>query len=190
MVWRSSGALAALVLAVPVAASAQSGPAESGPAQPTLEQRVQRLEDVAAIQRVLVEYSARIDARDFAGYAALFAQDGTWQNGTTVRRGREEIQAMLVGLFGTPEAGFVNAEDYHLVSNPQVDVQGDRATARSRHLLVMRGENGQPQPMLAGLYEDELIREDGGWKILRRVDNPVMPTADEWLKIIAERNAR
>jgi hypothetical protein len=92
-------------------------------------------------------------------------------------------------LFGTPEAGYVNREDYHLVSNPQVDVQGDRATARSRDLLVMRGENGQPQPMLAGLYEDEFVREDGEWKILRRVDHPVMPTAEEWLEIIAERNA-
>jgi ketosteroid isomerase-like protein len=183
MAWRSSCAVAALVLAAPIAASAK----EAAPA--ALEERVQRLEDVAAIQRILVEYSARIDARDFTGYAALFAREGTWQNGATVRRGREEIQAMLVGLFGTPEAGYVNREDYHLVSNPQVDVQGDRATARSRHLLVMRGENGQPQPMLAGLYEDEFVREDGEWKILRRVDHPVMPTAEEWLEIIAERNA-
>jgi SnoaL-like domain len=99
------------------------------------------------------------------------------------------MRRVLVDLYGTPPPGYVNAESFHISSNPQVDVQGDRATARSRHLLVMRGPNGQPTPMLAGRYEDEFIREDGQWKILRRVDYPVMPTSEEWMKIIRERNS-
>ena len=165
------------------------GPAAAA-AAPSTEARLRQVEDQLAIQRVLVEYSARLDARDFAGYADLFAREGTWQNGTTVRHGRAEITQMLVGLFGETPAGFVNREDYHLVSNPQVDVQGDHATARSRHLLLMRGPNGEPTPELAGLYEDEFVREDGQWKILHRVDNPIMPTADEWRKEMAERQAR
>jgi 3-phenylpropionate/cinnamic acid dioxygenase small subunit len=170
-----------------------NAPAAAGPppaAAPTEAARIQKLEDQLAIQRVLVEYSARLDARDYAGYSALFARDGTWQTGTTVRRGPAEIEAMLVGLFGTPPEGFVNREDYHLVSNPQVDVDGDHARARSRHLLLMRGPNGEPTPMLAGLYEDEFVREDGQWKILHRVDNPIMPTAEEWRRVMAERQAR
>jgi hypothetical protein len=69
-------------------------------------------------------------------------------------------------------------------------VQGDRATARSRHLLLMRGEGGSPVPGLTGLYEDEFVREDGEWKILRRVDHPIMPTPEEWRKIMAERQGR
>jgi ketosteroid isomerase-like protein len=152
--------------------------------------RIRALEDQLAIQRIIVEYAARIDAQDFDGYADLFAREGEWRNGATVRKGREEIKALLVGLFGTPPPGFVNMESYHLVSNPQIDVQGDRATARSRHLLIMRGEDGSPVPELTGLYEDEFIREDGQWKILRRVDNPIMPTPDEWRKEMAERQAR
>ena len=159
-------------------------------AAPSEAARLRAVEDQFAIQRILVEYSARLDARDFAGYANLFAREGTWQNGNTVRRGRAEIEAMLVGLFGNPPPGFVNREDYHLVSNPQVDVNGDRATARSRHLLLMRGPDGSPVPELAGLYEDEFIREDGEWKILRRVDNPIMPTPEEWRREMAERQAR
>ena len=54
---------------------------------------------------------------------------------------------------------------------------------------MKRGPDGSPTPTLAGRYEDELIREDGQWKILRRVDFPVMPTAEEWGKIMQARRA-
>ena len=169
--------------------AAGGGPA-AAPAAASSEQRLRQVEDQLAIQRVLVEYGARIDARDYAGYASLFAREGTWQNGATVKKGRAEIEALLVGLFGTPAAGFVNREDFHMVLNPQIDVDGDRAKVRSRHLLVMRGADGSPVPELAGVYEDEFVREDGEWKILRRVDNPIMPTADEWRREMAARRGQ
>jgi uncharacterized protein (TIGR02246 family) len=153
----------------------------------TIEQRLQRVEDELAIRRVLVDYAATQDARDYAGYAALFAKDGEWVNGKSVHKGRAAIQKMLVDLYGPPPPGYVNGESYHITSNPQINVDGNRATARSRHLLVMRGPGGEPTPALAGRYEDELIREDGQWKILRRVDYPVMPTSEEWMKLIRER---
>ncbi len=155
----------------------------------TLEQRLQRVEDELAIRRVLVDYSATQDARDYAGYAALFARNGEWVNGKTVHKGREAIHKMLVDLYGAPPPGYVNSESFHISSNAEINVNGDRATARSRHLLVMRGPNGEPTPALAGRYEDEFIREEGKWKILRRVDYPVMPTSEEWMKFIRERRA-
>ncbi len=166
-----------------------SAPAAAPAAQPTIEQRLQRVEDELAIRRVLIEYSATQDARDYAGYAALFAREGEWVNGRTVHKGREAIHKMLVDLYGAPPSGFVNNESFHISSNPQIEVNGDRAKARSRHLLVMRGPGGVPTPALAGRYEDEFIREDGQWKILRRVDYPVMPTSEEWMKFIRERRA-
>src|SRR5690606_39490202 len=135
------------------------------------------------------DIAVRIGAQDIDGNADLYAREGDGRNLNTLRRGREEIKQLLVGLFGNPPPGFDNMESYHLVSNPQIEVDGDRATARSRHLLIMRGEGGQPVPMLTGLYEDELIRVDGEWKILRRVDNPIMPTPEEWRKVMAERVA-
>lgn len=171
-----------MLIAAPSASLAQT-------AAPTVEQRLQRVEDELAIGRVLVEYAATQDARNYAAYAALFAKDGEWVNGKTVHKGRAAIEQMLVGLYGNPPAGFVNRESYHLTSNPQIDLHGDRASVRSRHLLVLRGPKGEPVPSLAGRYEDEMIREDGAWKILRRVDHPVMPTNDEWMAFIRARNA-
>jgi uncharacterized protein (TIGR02246 family) len=151
--------------------------------------RLQKVEDELAIRRIITDYAANLDAQNFAAYAALFAKDGTWATGTSVRKGPAEIRQMLVGLYGTPPAGFVNAESYHLVSNMAVNVDGDHATARSRHLLILRGPDGHPTPTLAGYYDDDYVREDGKWKILHRVDHPVMPTADEWRKEMAARNA-
>ncbi len=174
---------ALMLLAAPVPAFAQT------PSLKEIAARLQRVEDELAIRRVLVDYAATQDARDYAGYAALFAKQGEWVNGASVYKGPEAIQKMLVGIYGTPPPGYVNAESYHITSNPEVNVDGDRATARSRHLLIMRGPEGQPTPMLAGRYEDQFIREDGKWKILRRVDYPVMPTPEEWRKVMAARRA-
>jgi hypothetical protein len=47
--------LAALLLAAPVAVTAKD-------ARPSLEQRVQRMEDESAIRKVLIEYGAFLDA--------------------------------------------------------------------------------------------------------------------------------
>jgi uncharacterized protein (TIGR02246 family) len=152
-----------------------------------LEQRLLRVEDELAIRRIIVEYAVRLDARDFDGYLDLFAADGIWQVGQTVRRGREDIREMLVGIYGNPKAEPYGYDGFRTVSNVQVEVEGDRATARSRHLTLVRGERGNPTPILSGLYEDEFVRENGAWKILRRVDYPIMPTAEEWRQQMAER---
>ncbi len=48
---------------------------------------------------------------------------------------------MLVDLYGAPSPGFVNCESYHITSNAQIDLQGDRATVRSaRRLKRVFGE--------------------------------------------------
>ena len=177
-----AGILAALASVTPALVAAQA-------TGPTIEQRLRRVEDELAIRRVLVDYAATQDARDYKGYAALFAKNGEWVNGKSVHKGRDAILKMLVDLYGTPPSGYVNNESYHIVTNFQIDVNGDRATARSRHLLILRGSKGEPMPALAGRYEDELVREDGQWKILRRVDYPVMPTGEEWMRFIRERKA-
>src|SRR5690606_7633470 len=115
-----------------------------------LERRLRAAEDILAIQRVLVDYAVDLDARDFGAYLELFAEDGIWQIGDTVRRGRSEIRAMLEGMYGDVEIEPFGYQGFRLIANMQVDVDGDRAVARSRHLSMMRGERGNPQPVLSG----------------------------------------
>lgn len=169
-----------LLTAIPALVLLTAVPAQAEDAQLSLEQRIQRAEDELAIRRLLVDYSWAQDARDFPAFASLFAEEGEWVNGDLVYRGPDAILEMLVGIYGEPDPGYVNRESLHITSNMEVEVNGDRATAHSRHLLIMRGPDGEPTPALAGRYEDELIREDGRWKFLRRVDYPVMPTPAEW----------
>ncbi|HWW64851.1 MAG TPA: nuclear transport factor 2 family protein [Sphingomonadaceae bacterium] len=177
----------ALLLAAALPAHATAQPTRPGL---SAEQRLQRVEDELAIRRLLIDYAWTQDARDYPAYAALFAKNGEWINGSIVRKGPEEIEKMLVGIYGPPPPGFVNRESFHISTNIEIHVDGDRATATSRHLLFMRGPDGRPQPALAGRYEDELIREDGKWKFLRRVDHPIMPTAEEWGKMMQARKPK
>ena len=53
-----------------------AAPGGAAMAQPSLEQRIERLESESAIRRILVDYAAFLDGRDYARYAALFAPDG------------------------------------------------------------------------------------------------------------------
>jgi hypothetical protein len=155
----------------------------------TLEQRVQRIEDETAIRRLIMDYAVFLDARRFDDYVGLFAENGVWKNGPTVKTGRAEIRAMLVGTYGEPKADYVNLDSYRIVHNIEVELHGDHATAKSRQLTIMRGEGGSPTPRLSGIYTDELVRENGEWKFLKRTDQIFMPSAAEWGKQMAELRA-
>lgn len=147
--------------------------------------RLQVVEDDIAIRRLLVDYAAFLDSRDYDRYAALFAPDGTWSSTGGSYEGRGAIRRMLENMLGP--AGQPNHANYHIITNPRIDITGDRATATSRYLFVMRARDGSPTPSLAGIYRDDLVRQNGRWAIRRRVADDVMPTAEEWRKIMATR---
>ncbi len=55
-----------------------------------------------------------------------------------------------------------------------IDAQGDRATALSKWTFV-RVVGNKPSIALAGRYEDELVRQNGRWRFLRRVAPAISP---------------
>jgi hypothetical protein len=64
---------------------------------------------------------------------------------------------------------------WHLITDPQITVHGDRATASSLWMHVRRGEDDHPLLPTLGGYTDELIREDGRWRFLSRTVSPLIP---------------
>jgi ketosteroid isomerase-like protein len=165
--------MAALALGLGLSACAESNAAEAD-----LLQRIRALEDEKAIREVLVQYGEFLDARDYKAYAQLFASDGVWSGGFGTFTGPAAIEAMLKDNMGEQPAGFINKDNFHLNTTMVVHVNGDTATARSRYLFMTRAEGDRPVAALAGRYVDELVRENGQWKIKTRKSHGVIPYRD------------
>ena len=58
---------------------------------------------------------------------------------------------------------------YHLMSNFEIVVHGDTATAWSRWTFIIPNADKKPSFSSGGHYEDSLVRENGHWKFKRRV---------------------
>jgi uncharacterized protein (TIGR02246 family) len=134
--------------------------------------RIQRIEDTAAIERLLLEYGRALDARDFKAYSLLFAKDGVWSGGMGTVQGPAAIQAFMEKAIPGPNA----VHNYHLLSNFVIDANGDTATAWSRWQFVVPGPNNTAAVAQSGRYDDTLVREDGRWKFKKRVASNDIPS--------------
>jgi 3-phenylpropionate/cinnamic acid dioxygenase small subunit len=148
----------------------------------SLEERLTRIEDELAIQRILFDYSLYLDSRDWEGFVSLFAPDGVWSNVEGTYKGREAIMAMLGGPSGGPSEPSRNVNYYHANSNWRIELDGDTASCVSRYLFVLRRDD-RPTSALAGLYRDDFVRTGEGWKIQHRIAEELIPTHAEWEEI-------
>lgn len=131
------------------------------------EARLQRLEDLESIRRLLVDYAKHLDAADYGAYASLFKEDGELTAPIGSARGRAAIRALLEErLAEQPEAPRPTA--LHLVANPDIELDGDRATSRVLWAYVTQDENSRPFILQLGHYDDVLVRTDAGWRFQRR----------------------
>ena len=136
--------------------------------------RLQRLEDTEEIRTLLLDYGRFLDSRDLAAYSRLFAKDGEWVGGFGSVTGPANIQAFMEKNMGT---GPNRRNDYHLLSNFVITVNGDTATAWSRWAFVVPGQSGASMSQ-AGRYDDTLVRENGRWRFKKRVaSNDTAPPA-------------
>jgi hypothetical protein len=136
--------------------------------------RLQRLEDIEEIRTLLLDYGRLLDLRDLAGYSRLFAKDGEWVGGFGSAKGPAEILAFMQKNLGT---GPNRNNSFHILSNFEIEVKGNSATAWSRWTFITPGADGKPVISQAGRYDDILIREDGHWKFKRRSASNDIPVA-------------
>ena len=144
------------------------------PGRTAPQDRLRRLEDLEQIRQLFVEYKTVLDKQDFAAYGALFAADGefiaTPQEGLQQARGPAAIQALVEAMPGSL-LGSAPGDDFHVVINPLIELDADdpdRARAEVTWLYVVKGDDGLPSPAKLGHYDDQLVREDGRWRFLRR----------------------
>jgi uncharacterized protein (TIGR02246 family) len=185
--------LRAALAAVACGAALCGGQAFAQAARPqaalSLEARVQRQEDTEAIRQLLREYGRRLDAGDLDGYANLFATDGEWIGGFGSVKGRAQIAPFMKKNMSTPNPAIEGAaaaaaaprpgpRGVHLMTNEIIEVNGDRATVWSKWTYMSRSADNKPVPLLAGHYDDIVVRESGEWKFLKRVASGDIPYSE------------
>jgi|SRR5581483_9164131 len=136
--------------------------------------RLRVLEAKEEIRNLLQEYRRTLDLRDLRAFSALFASNGTWTGASGEATGPEAIYTMLTAALAE-NPPWPGATLWHLITDPTITVDGDRATADSLWMHVRRGEGDTPLLPTLGRYEDELVVEDGSWRFLRRAVTRLIP---------------
>jgi ketosteroid isomerase-like protein len=139
----------------------------------TLEERVQVLEDRAAIMELIGTYAMGVAHRDREAVLQCFAPDGVFDVGPVQVSGRDQLREFLKDLRpDTPHlAGFDRATgSTPSNSNVRIRCDGDCAHSTSTAVVFHAGSRaGQPIVMVRGTeYEDELARIDGEWLFTSR----------------------
>lgn len=169
-----SCAAVAMLMTVSLARAAEPGQADFD----ALKARVQATEDRQEIAQLVVEYGHLLDTHDLVGYSNLFAKDGEWIGGFGRAKGPKAILAMMNKYIGTAPFDAKNVKGFHLLTNIVIHLKGDHATAWSRIVYMVRNKDDKPSPAMGGHYDDELVRENGHWKFLRRVVMMEIPYQD------------
>ncbi|HVX70620.1 MAG TPA: nuclear transport factor 2 family protein [Mycobacteriales bacterium] len=121
------------------------------------------------IRNLLGRYCERMDAGDFAGLAALFA-DGRLADdaGNVFASGTEQMQAMWESQTkmydGSPRTR-------HITANPVIDVDetAGTATSSSSYVVFQGMADFAFQPIVSGRYADRFARDsDGRWRFIER----------------------
>lgn len=126
-----------------------------------MEKALQKLLDIHAIEQLMVRYADRIDANDPEGAAACYAEDGIGKYWGTFQ-GRQEISEVLLVILS-----MFSTTSHHL-SNIDIDVDGDQATAMSYVYAFHRMADTDEPLHYWGRWVDRLIRTDEGWLFAER----------------------
>ncbi|MCX8071436.1 MAG: nuclear transport factor 2 family protein [Candidatus Binatia bacterium] len=133
-----------------------------------LNTRVQYLEDIGALQRLLIEYSFAADIGDAEALSTMFISDAVYELDELRLEGRQQIVATVVGQRDDP--AFVATA--HTVGPVVIDVDGDRAVGRGYSRLYVAEGDGVTLWRLS-FNRWEFVREQGRWRISRRVTRAV-----------------
>ena len=134
-----------------------------------LEPRLRRMEDVEEIKKLKARYCAACDggwggraSHDTEGILSCFVEDCVWDGGVFGKRESRKALREYYDQNSASEAPLA----YHLLTNPIIDVDGDRATG-NWHLTIMLNTPDRSSILVGGIFDDEYVRTPEGWRIKR-----------------------
>ena len=114
-----------------------------------------------SIQDVLIRYATAIDERDWELLGTCFTEDVAADYGDL---GSWTSRAELASFMDLAHLGFGASQ--HMMSTFAIEVDGDRATARSYvHAVLVLREDPATWYDAVGRYRDRLVLTDDGWRI-------------------------
>lgn len=123
----------------------------------TLEERIQRLEDMEEIRKIMNIYSQSLDKGDKADFMTIWEEDAYLELPSKVTKGKEEIDAW----FDTLMKDVIRM--HHHNTNVVIEVNGESATAVSDVIHYNEyTSNGKPF-LKSGIYRSEFSKKSGRW---------------------------
>jgi uncharacterized protein (TIGR02246 family) len=119
------------------------------------------VEDRLAIRELYGAYGDASSRADAEAFLACWADDGQWNTHLFSRAGKKELKEQWDMLWmGFDKVAFLG-------DVAAIEVDGDRASARVtvREIVALKGGGVFK---LAGLYRDELVRQNGQWLFAAR----------------------
>src|SRR4051794_28126262 len=104
-----------------------------------LEARLARLEDEAAIGRLIASYGPLVDAGEADATAQLWATDGGYDVEGWQMRSRDDVRAMVSS---SAHQGLIGRGSSHFLAPAVVTVTGDDAVAVCESVLLMHRDDG------------------------------------------------
>lgn len=141
---------------------------------PSIEERLQRLEDVQAITQLIASYGPLVDAGEAGRVADLWTEDGVYDVDELFMGTRAEIDAMVRS---DAHQGLIGNGCSHFLGPAHVTVDGDRAVAVCESVLLVR-HHGKVFPARIGANHFELVRTSDGWRTSRRTTRGLDGSAD------------
>ncbi|MBC3841599.1 nuclear transport factor 2 family protein [Streptacidiphilus sp. 4-A2] len=132
---------------------------------------LREMSDRMEIQDLLVRYAHAVDTRDWALFRGLFTEDAVVDY--TAFGGPRGPVEQVVAFLDSVLPLFTATQ--HLVANCAIDLDGDRATARTmcHNPMALPAEAGaEPRLLVCGLwYRDTLLRTADGWRLRERAED-------------------
>jgi hypothetical protein len=129
-----------------------------------LEAVIRELQDIEEIKNLHARYASLIELNRWDDVVDLFSENAIGDWGTS--RGRYQGKEQLAAFFkkrGSRKSTLLG----HMMIQPEIEVHGDQAFAKWQ--LLGMGTYTLPQGETAvwthGKYDNQLVRENGKWKI-------------------------
>jgi uncharacterized protein (TIGR02246 family) len=136
-----------------------------------LAERLAVLEAKEEIRAFIAQYCALNDAlTEVDALVRLFAEDAVMRNPAGVHEGRDAIHTYYRNFFDT---GTLFAR-HHVVNQVITIVEPGRAR-HDAYFIAMLGRDAQSK-IVYGRYADTLVKRDGRWQFVEKVNDIVAPT--------------